>query len=61
VRATVPAYICLVALLYCCWMFHRARNSYFPLNSVDKVVVTVTVTGPDGKIIQPIARLPGQR
>jgi hypothetical protein len=40
---------------------HRARNSYFPLNTADKVEVTITVTGPDGKIIKPIARAPGQR
>ncbi len=60
-RASIPAYACIVALLYCCWVVHRARNSYFPLNSVDKVEVTITVTGPDGKIIKPIARAPGQR
>jgi hypothetical protein len=61
VRASIPAYGCMVALLYCCWVVHRARNSYFPLNTADKVEVTITVTGPDGKIIKPIARAPGQR
>jgi hypothetical protein len=42
-------------------MVHQARSSYFPLNEADKVEVTITVTGPDGKIIKPIARAPGQR
>jgi len=61
VRASIPAYTCLVALLYCSWMLYRARNSYFPLNAGDKVEVTITVTGPDGQIIKPVARAPGQR
>jgi len=61
VRALIPAYGCLIALLYCCWVVHRASSSYFPLNSESKVEVTITVTGPDGKIIKPIARAPGQR
>jgi hypothetical protein len=61
VRATIPAYVFLVVTLYCCWRVHLARSSYFPLNSADKVEVTITVTGPDGKIIKPIARAPGYR
>ncbi|HLK66303.1 MAG TPA: hypothetical protein VKU19_22870 [Bryobacteraceae bacterium] len=60
-RASILAYGCLFGLLYCTWMLYRARNSYFPLNSEDKVEVTITVTGPDGRIIKPIARAPGQR
>jgi hypothetical protein len=47
-----------MALLYCCWTAYRARKSYFPLNSADKVKVTITVRGPDGEIIEPIARDP---
>ena len=58
-KATIAGYLCLIAMVYCCWMVHRAQKSYFPLNSADKVQVTVTVTGPDGKIIEPIARDPG--
>jgi hypothetical protein len=61
VRAKIPAYVCLFALLYCSWMVHQARSSYFPLNSEDKVEVTITVTGPDGRVIKPIARAPGKR
>jgi hypothetical protein len=61
VRATVPAYLCLIAIVYCSWELYRARNSYFPLNSQSKVEVTVTVTGPDGRVIKPIARAPGYR
>jgi len=42
--------------LYCCWMVHRSRTSYFPPDTTYKV--EVTVTGPDGKIIKSIARAP---
>jgi hypothetical protein len=37
-------------------MVHRSRNSYFPPDTSYKV--EVTVHGPDGKIIKPIARAP---
>jgi hypothetical protein len=56
VKASVPAAISFAVLLYCCWMVHRSRSSYFPPDTTYKV--EVTVTGPDGKIIKPIARVP---
>jgi hypothetical protein len=37
-------------------MVHRSRSSYFPLDTAYKV--EVTVHGPDGEIIKPIARAP---
>ncbi len=55
-KATVPALIGFAVFLYCCWMVHRSRHSYFPPDTTYKV--EVTVTGPDGKIIKPIARAP---
>jgi hypothetical protein len=35
-------------------MVHRSRHSYFPPDTTYKV--EVTVHGPDGQIIKPIAR-----
>ena len=55
-KAKVPAVICFVVFLYCCWMVHRSRNSYFPPDTSYKV--EVIVHGPDGEIIKPIARAP---
>ena len=56
VKSGIPALICFVAFLYCCWMVYRSRNAYFPVDKSYKV--EVTVHGPDGEIIKPIARAP---
>ena len=54
-KAAIPAALCFVSLLYCCWRVHRSRGDFDP----DKgYKVEVVVHGPDGQIIPPIARAP---
>jgi len=55
-KAAVPAFGCLCGLLYCCWILHCSRNSYFPPDASYKVEVTVTTS--DGTVIKPVARAP---
>jgi hypothetical protein len=56
VKTIIPAVIGLYIFAHSCWMIHRGRSSYSPPNTTYKV--EITVTGPDGQIIKPIARAP---
>jgi hypothetical protein len=55
-KASIPATACLIALLYCNWRLVQAKHSYFPPGAHYKV--DVTVHGPDGEIIPPVAPSP---
>ena len=55
-KAAIPAWICLLTLVYCTWALRQSRNSYFPPGTQYKV--DVTVTGPDGESIPAVAPAP---
>ena len=50
VKANIPAAICFVALVYCCWELVRSQHK--SILEEDRVVITVH--GPNGTIIEPV-------
>jgi hypothetical protein len=50
VKANLPAAVCFLALLYCCWELYRSKQ--ITVLQEDRVVITVH--GPDGSIIEPV-------
>jgi hypothetical protein len=50
VKATIPAAVCFVALVYCCWELYRSKHK--SILQEDQVVITVH--GPNGTIIEPV-------
>ena len=49
-KATIPAAVCFLALVYCCWELYRSKHR--SVLAEDRVVITVH--GPDGSIIEPV-------
>jgi len=49
VKANIPAAICLVVLVYCCWMLYRSKH--VSILQDPETRVEITVHGPDGGII----------
>ena len=56
-KAKLPALVCFVAILYCGWRIYRREAEFI---ESQKYKVEITVTGPDGQVIRPIARAPKQ-
>jgi hypothetical protein len=57
-KAILPAIFGLATLLCCCWNLYRKNIDFLP-NQKDKV--EVTVIGPDGQVIRPVAAAPKDR
>jgi hypothetical protein len=53
-KAAIPALLCLVALLYCCWSVHQLRHAI--AHPAEQVEVTFPDT--NGVVITPIERPP---
>jgi hypothetical protein len=49
VKAHIPAAICFVALVYCCWMLYRSKHTSILQDPETRV--EITVHGPDGTVI----------
>jgi hypothetical protein len=49
VKATIPAAICFVALVYCCWELYRSTRK--SILDDPHTTVEIHVHGPDGTLI----------
>jgi hypothetical protein len=50
-KANVPAFLCLIVLLHCCWVIYHRDSERL---AESKYKVEITVYGPDGKVIPAI-------
>jgi hypothetical protein len=55
-RAAIPAYLCVVAILWCCVLVHRSRRGFGQPNV--EYSVDVVVHAPEGTIIKTEPRQP---